>query len=74
MNSIKRCAERCPVVAGLPEDERTRILGGQALHLCPELLPVGQLGPLCGLPSGENKNEMTREALAVSRTVALSTV
>lgn len=74
MNKLEQCMDRCPIIAGLPPAEQSRILGAQALHMCPENLLSGQLGPLCGLPPGEAKNIMTQEALAVSKQVVLSTV
>lgn len=74
MNKLEQCIERCPLVARLPDEERTRILGEQALHLCPEVLLQGQIGLLCGLPPGAAKDLATRDAITTSKQLELSTV
>jgi|GEM_PF-2750540 len=69
----ERCAERCPIVSRLPEAARLRILGDHALEACGDIRP-GQIGPICGLPSGPDKDAMGQEARLAARAQAINTL
>ena len=69
MNTLKDCMELCPIVRGLEIGVQEQLLL-EHRKACLDRR-VGQLGLLCGLPSGEDKNNMTRAALAASRTTEL---
>lgn len=72
MNTIESCKTECPIIQGLELDTAQALLE-EHRYSCVERR-LGLLGILCGMPGGEEKNNLTRAALNVSRSEALLAV
>ncbi len=71
---IKVCAARCNIVAGLPPGERELLLGERAANVYCGDMKTGPRGPVCGLPSGREKDALGSAARSLARTLSQAAV
>jgi hypothetical protein len=67
MNTIKNCAAICPIVSELPDDSRHELLIAHRT-VCLERR-MGQMGILCGIPQGEEKDKFSYTARQLGRSL-----